>query len=90
MRAKSIVGLHQFNFNLGGNIMSKFDNRRRSGKVAVMLLSALFSGGNSQAMETKNLSVQSQSFSTNKNDAKSPQSLGRTQVTTPITQRKFF
>ena len=95
MRAKLIVGLHQFNFNLGGNIMSKFDNRRRSGKVAMMLLSALFSGSNSQAKEmkgfdNKNLSVQFQSFSINKNDAKSTQSLERTQVATPITQRKFF
>ena len=75
--------------------MSKFDNRRRSVKVAMMLLSALFSGSNSQAKEmkgfdNKNLSVQSQSFSINKNDAKSPQSLERTQVATPITQRKFF
>ncbi|MBR0184279.1 MAG: hypothetical protein IJQ10_03940, partial [Clostridia bacterium] len=75
--------------------MSGF-NRRRSGKVAMMLLSALFSGGNSQAMETKsfnnkNLTVQSSGVSINKNSgAKSPQSLGRTQVTTPITQRKFF
>ena len=30
-------------------------NRRRSGKVAMMLLSALFSGSNSQAKETKGL-----------------------------------
>ena len=62
--------------------MSKFDNRRRSGKVAMMLLSTLFSGSNSQAKEmkgfdNKNLSVQSQSFSINKNDAKSTQSLER-------------
>ena len=75
--------------------MSGF-NRRRSGKVAMMLLSALFSGNNSQAKETKsfnnkNLTVQSSGVSINKNSgAKSPQSLGRTQVTTPITQRKFF
>ena len=75
--------------------MSGF-NRRRSGKVAVMLLSALFSGNDSQAKETKsfnnkNLTVQSSGVSINKNSgAKSPQSLGRTQVTTPITQRKFF
>ncbi len=75
--------------------MSKFDNRRRSGKVAVMLLSALFGSSDSQAKEmkgfdNKNLSVQSQSFSINKNDVKSPQSLERAQVATPITQRKFF
>ena len=75
--------------------MSGF-NRRRSGKVAVMLLSALFSGNNSQAKETKsfnnkNLTVQSSGVSINKNSgAKSPQSLERTQVATPITQRKFF
>ena len=69
--------------------MSGF-NRRRSGKVAMMLLSALFSGGNSQAMETKNLSVQFQSFSTNKNDAKSPQIFERARKSIPITQRKFF
>ena len=75
--------------------MSKFDNRRRSGKVAMMLLSTLFSGSNSQAKEmkgfdNKNLSVQSQSFSINKNDAKSPQSLERVGGAAPITQRKFF
>ena len=62
--------------------MSGFD-RRRSGKVAMMLLSALFSGSNSQAKETKgfgnkNLSVQSQSFSTNKKpEVKSSQTVGR-------------
>ena len=75
--------------------MSKFDNRRRSVKVAMMLLSTLFSGSNSQAKEmkgfdNKNLSVQSQSFSINKNDAKSPQSLERVGGAAPITQRKFF
>ena len=75
--------------------MSKFDNRRRSGKVALMLLSALFGRSDSQAKEmkgfdNKNLSVQSQSFSINKNDVKSPQSLERAQMATPITQRKFF
>ena len=75
--------------------MSKFDNRRRSGKVAMMLLSALFGRSDSQAKEmkgfdNKNLSVQSQSFSINKNDSKLPQSLERAQVATPITQRKFF
>lgn len=80
---------------LGGNFMNKFDNRGRSGKVAAMLLSALFSGSNSSAKETKgfdnkSLSVQSQSFSINKNDAKSPQSLERVGGATPITQRKFF
>ena len=75
--------------------MSGFD-RRRSGKVAMMLLSALFSGSNSQAKETKgfgnkNLSVQSQSFSTNKKpEVKSSQTVGRVGGATPITQRKFF
>lgn len=75
--------------------MSKFDNRRRSGKVAMMLLSALFGRSDSQAKEmkgfdNKNLSVQSQSFSINKNDVKSPQILERAQMATPITQRKCF